>query len=143
LEGAITTIPTLGVKEYAFDVHFDWDMENMGIPGAFTIQNHLLVEFFLVSLTLEDVPNHQGPMHFVCNSWVYSHNKYEKDRIFFSNEVNYYLQLPGIYIYIYIYIYIFTYYKIIKYHFSNVSETIQAFSSSSPQHIIISIMSIK
>ncbi|QCE02438.1 lipoxygenase [Vigna unguiculata] len=86
LEGAISTIPTLKAEECAFYVHFDWDIEDMGIPGAFTIKNHLLVEFFLVSFTLEDVPNHQGPLNFVCNSWVYNHHVYEKDRIFFANE---------------------------------------------------------
>jgi len=57
LEGAISTIPPLKAEECPFYVHFDWDIEDMGIPGAFTIKNHLLVEFFLVSFTLEDVPN--------------------------------------------------------------------------------------
>ncbi|KAG2379963.1 Seed linoleate 9S-lipoxygenase [Vigna angularis] len=86
LEGVISTIPTLTAEECAFDVHFDWDIEDMGIPGTFTIRNHLLVEFFLVSLTLEDVPNRKGPLHFVCNSWLYNHHLYDKDRVFFSNE---------------------------------------------------------
>ncbi|KAK7381801.1 hypothetical protein VNO80_00348 [Phaseolus coccineus] len=86
LEGAVTTIPTLGAGKCEFDVHFDWDIEHMGIPGAFIIKNHLKVEFFLVSLTLEDVPTREGPMHFVCNSWVYYHFVYKKDRIFFANE---------------------------------------------------------
>jgi len=43
-------------------------------------------EFFLVSLTLEDIPNH-GTIHFVCNSWVYNAKDYKKDRIFFANKV--------------------------------------------------------
>ncbi|KOM26945.1 hypothetical protein LR48_Vigan346s002700 [Vigna angularis] len=86
LEGVISTIPTLTAEECGFHVHFDWDIEDMGIPGAFTIRNHLLVEFFLVSLTLEDVPNLKGPLDFVCNSWLYNHHLYDKDRIFFSNE---------------------------------------------------------
>lgn len=93
LEGVISTMPTLTAEKCAFDVHFDWDIEDMGIPGAFTIRNHLLVEFFLVSLTLEDVPNRKGSLHFVCNSWVYNHHLYDKDRIFFSNEVSHYFHV--------------------------------------------------
>jgi len=59
----------------------------MGIPGAFYIENFMQVEFFLVSLTLEDVPN-QGTIHFICNSWIYNDKKYKSDRIFFANKVN-------------------------------------------------------
>jgi len=86
LEGIITSIPTLGAGQSAFDIHFEWDTD-MGIPGAFLIQNYMQVEFFLVTLTLEDIPNH-GTMHFVCNSWVYNSKSYQKDRIFFANQVN-------------------------------------------------------
>ncbi|GAU50940.1 hypothetical protein TSUD_191490 [Trifolium subterraneum] len=42
-------------------------------------------EFFLVSLTLEDIPN-KGDINFVCNSWIYSAKKYKSDRIFFANK---------------------------------------------------------
>lgn len=56
LEGIITTIPTLGAGKSAFDINFKWDSD-MRIPGAFLIKNHLQVEFFLLSLTLEDIPN--------------------------------------------------------------------------------------
>ncbi|RDX78495.1 Seed linoleate 9S-lipoxygenase-3, partial [Mucuna pruriens] len=84
LEGLITSIPTLGAGQSAFDIRFEWDSD-MGIPGAFIIKNNMQLEFFLVSLTLEDIPN-QGTMHFVCNSWVYNSNVYEKDRIFFTSE---------------------------------------------------------
>ncbi|XLU25829.1 hypothetical protein S245_061895 [Arachis hypogaea] len=56
-----------------------------GIPGAFYIKNYMQVEFFLKTLTLEDVPN-QGTIHFVCNSWVYNSKLYKSPRIFFSNK---------------------------------------------------------
>ncbi|MCE0481752.1 Arachidonate 5-lipoxygenase [Datura stramonium] len=56
-----------------------------GVPGAFIIKNFHFYEFFLKSLTLEDVPNH-GRIHFVCNSWVYPASKYKSDRIFFANQ---------------------------------------------------------
>ncbi|XP_061370324.1 linoleate 9S-lipoxygenase-like [Gastrolobium bilobum] len=84
LEGLITSLPTLGAGQSAFDIRFEWDTD-MGIPGAFYIDNFMQGEFFLVSLTLEDVPN-QGTIHFVCNSWVYNSKKYQSDRIFFANK---------------------------------------------------------
>ncbi|CAK8560363.1 unnamed protein product [Lathyrus sativus] len=84
LEGLVTSIPILGAGQSAFDIHFDWDSE-MGIPGAFYVENKMQGEFFLVSLTLEDIPNH-GTIHFVCNSWVYKHTKYNTKRIFFANK---------------------------------------------------------
>jgi linoleate 9S-lipoxygenase len=86
LEGLLSSIPTLGDKQSAYDIHFEWNT-NLGIPGAFYIENFLQHEFFLVSLTLEDIPNH-GSIHFVCNSWIYNDKKYKSDRIFFANKVN-------------------------------------------------------
>ncbi|BBN69249.1 lipoxygenase 1 [Prunus dulcis] len=44
-----------------------------------------LTEFFLKTITLEDVPR-EGRVHFVCNSWVYPAEKYTKDRVFFVNK---------------------------------------------------------
>ena len=85
LEGLVTSLPTLGAGQSAFNVHFEWDSD-MGIPGAFYIENFKQVEFFLVSLTLEDIPNH-GSIHFLCNSWVYNSKKYKSGRIFFANKV--------------------------------------------------------
>ncbi|XP_061338052.1 probable linoleate 9S-lipoxygenase 5 [Gastrolobium bilobum] len=84
LEDWITTITSLTAGESAFRVTFDWDDE-IGTPGAFLIKNNHHSEFYLRSLTLEDVPG-QGVIRFVCNSWVYPSDKYEKDRIFFSNK---------------------------------------------------------
>jgi linoleate 9S-lipoxygenase len=85
LEGILTSIPTLGDKQNAFSVHFEWD-SSMGIPGAFYIRNYMQGEFFLVSLSLEDVPN-QGTINFACNSWIYNFKNYKTDRIFFANKV--------------------------------------------------------
>ncbi|KAM3752678.1 hypothetical protein ACB098_03G037400 [Castanea mollissima] len=84
LENWITTITPLVAGESAFKVTFDWDNE-IGVPGAFLIKNNHHSEFYLKSLTLEDVPG-QGRVHFVCNSWVYPVDKYRKDRVFFSNK---------------------------------------------------------
>ncbi|XP_054784874.1 seed linoleate 9S-lipoxygenase-3-like [Prosopis cineraria] len=84
LESWLTTLPTLTSGQTAFTVHFDWE-DDIGIPGAFIIRNNHATEFFLVSLTIEDFPNH-GDIHFLCNSWVYPARKYNKDRIFFSNK---------------------------------------------------------
>ncbi|KAI4355474.1 hypothetical protein L6164_004246 [Bauhinia variegata] len=79
-----TTFAPLTAGETAFQVHFDWDDE-IGVPGAFIIKNNHLAEFFLLNLTLHDVPN-QGDIHFVCNSWIYPASRYESDRIFFANK---------------------------------------------------------
>ena len=86
LEGFVTSAPFLGAGQCAFDVHFRWDSD-MGIPGAFYIENKMKGgEFFLVSLTLQDIPNH-GTINFVCNSWIYNYKKYKTERIFFANKV--------------------------------------------------------
>ncbi|KAB2630176.1 linoleate 9S-lipoxygenase 5 [Pyrus ussuriensis x Pyrus communis] len=84
LEDWITKITPLTAEETAFDVTFDWD-EEIGVPGAFIIRNEHHNEFYLKSLTLEDVPG-EGRVHFVCNSWVYPAEKYRKDRVFFANK---------------------------------------------------------
>ncbi|VVA33122.1 PREDICTED: linoleate 9S-lipoxygenase [Prunus dulcis] len=84
LENWITTITPLTAGDSAFDITFDWD-EEIGVPGAFIIRNDHHSEFYLKTLTLEDVPG-EGRIHFVCNSWVYPADKYKKDRIFFTNK---------------------------------------------------------
>ncbi|KAK4739247.1 hypothetical protein R3W88_002944 [Solanum pinnatisectum] len=85
LEDWLTHITPIIAGESTFSVTFDWDHKEFGVPGAFIIKNFHLNEFFLKSLTLEDVPNH-GNIHFVCNSWVYPSFRYKSDRIFFANQ---------------------------------------------------------
>ncbi|KAL2942071.1 putative linoleate 9S-lipoxygenase 5 [Bienertia sinuspersici] len=70
--------------EYAYNVKFDWD-EDIALPGAVIVRNEHDKEFYLRTITLQNVPGH-GNIHFVCNSWVYPARCYEKDRIFFTNE---------------------------------------------------------
>ncbi|XP_027114627.1 probable linoleate 9S-lipoxygenase 5 [Coffea arabica] len=84
LEKWITTLTSLTAGESAFNVTFDWD-EEVGAPGAFIIKNLHHNEFYLKTVTLEDVPGHER-INFVCNSWVYPADKYKTDRIFFSNQ---------------------------------------------------------
>ncbi|XP_047315351.1 probable linoleate 9S-lipoxygenase 5 isoform X2 [Impatiens glandulifera] len=80
----ITTVSTTTNRE--FNVNFDWE-ENIGIPGALIIKNNHHSQFFLKSITLLDVPGHNGvPIHFICNSWVYPARRYKHDRIFFANK---------------------------------------------------------
>ncbi|XP_024963319.1 probable linoleate 9S-lipoxygenase 5 [Cynara cardunculus var. scolymus] len=68
-----------------FELDFDWEDE-IGVPGAFLIINRHHKEFYLKTLTLEQVPN-CGRVHFVCNSWVYPEEHYSKRyRVFFSNQ---------------------------------------------------------
>ncbi|KAA8545122.1 hypothetical protein F0562_019989 [Nyssa sinensis] len=84
LEDWITTITPLTAGDSAFNVTFDWD-EELGVPGAFIVKNLHHSEFYLKTLTLEDVPGH-GQVHFLCNSWVYPAENYKTDRVFFANQ---------------------------------------------------------
>ncbi len=59
--------------ESVFNLTFNLE-QDFGVPGAFIIKNFHHTEFFLKNVTLEDVPGH-GPIHFVCNSWVYPAEK--------------------------------------------------------------------
>ncbi|XP_059437178.1 probable linoleate 9S-lipoxygenase 5 [Corylus avellana] len=93
LENWISTITPLLAGESEFKVTFDWD-EDIAIPGAFLVKNNHHSEFYLKSLTLEDVPG-QGRIHFVCNSWVYPADQYKKDRVFFSNKTFLPNETPG------------------------------------------------
>lgn len=79
----VQTMTTLIAGESMFKINFEWD-ESQGIPGAVIVKNNHSAEFFLKTLTLEDVPD-KGRVHFVCNSWIYPNYTY--DRIFFTNEV--------------------------------------------------------
>ncbi|KAL9304332.1 hypothetical protein ACSQ67_021595 [Phaseolus vulgaris] len=87
LENNVSVLRSLGGTEEAFDIYFEWDDNDMGIPGAFYVTNRMNDEFFLVSLTLEypTTEHDQNNIHFVCNSWVHNHNCYKRDRIFFAN----------------------------------------------------------
>lgn len=88
LEDAISSIKPLGhYGECEVIVNFDWD-EGIGVPGAFIIRNNSHSEFYLKSLTLEDIPG-QGRIHFVCNSWVYPAKYYKNNRVFFANQASY------------------------------------------------------
>lgn len=84
LERWLTSIPPLFAGESVFQVSITWE-DGFGFPGAFFIRNGHTSEFFLKSLTLEDVPG-VGSVHFDCNSWVYPSGRYKKDRIFFANN---------------------------------------------------------
>ncbi|KAK4478086.1 hypothetical protein RD792_017351 [Penstemon davidsonii] len=85
LEDWISKITSLSAEDHAtFNVTFLWD-ESLGVPGAFIIRNHHHSQFYLKTVTLEDVPEH-GQLHFVCNSWVYPAHRYKYDRIFFPNK---------------------------------------------------------
>ncbi|KAI7979124.1 putative linoleate 9S-lipoxygenase 5 [Camellia lanceoleosa] len=61
-------------SEASFNVTFDWD-EAMGVPGAFMIRNHHHRQFYLKTVTLEDVP---ARSNLVCNSWVYFSTSLQK-----------------------------------------------------------------
>ncbi|KAL9304338.1 hypothetical protein ACSQ67_021601 [Phaseolus vulgaris] len=87
LENKASVLRTLGGIKEEFDIYFERDDIDMGIPGAFYVTNRMSDEFFLVSLTLEypdPTSDHdQNNIHFVCNSWV--HNNHKTGRIFFAN----------------------------------------------------------
>ncbi|KAI9070597.1 hypothetical protein K1719_047439 [Acacia pycnantha] len=86
LENWIMKSPNLTAEKFEFKVHFEWE-EEVGIPGAFLIKNKHPNEFFLISLTLKNVPLvGESEIRFPCNSWVYPTNRYEDGRIFFRNK---------------------------------------------------------
>ncbi|XP_058750364.1 seed linoleate 9S-lipoxygenase-like [Vicia villosa] len=93
LSSHLPRLPTLGARQDAFSIFFEYDA-NFGIPGAFYIRNYTSAEFFLVSVTLEDIPN-RGSVQFVCNSWIYNFKSYKKDRIFFTNDTYLPSQTPA------------------------------------------------
>ncbi|KAG4210191.1 hypothetical protein ERO13_A02G031300v2 [Gossypium hirsutum] len=92
LEKWVTTKAPLTAGETKLDVEFEWD-ESMGVPGAFMIKNNHHSQFYLGTLTLEDVPGH-GRLQFVCNSWVYPAHRYNHHRVFFSNKTYLPCQTP-------------------------------------------------
>ncbi|KAJ6305873.1 hypothetical protein OIU78_021241 [Salix suchowensis] len=75
---------SLIASETSFEVNFDWE-EEIGVPVAILIRNNHHSEFYLKTVTLEDVPG-QGRFHFVCNSWIYPAKRYSYDRIFFTSK---------------------------------------------------------
>ncbi|XP_043691952.1 probable linoleate 9S-lipoxygenase 5 isoform X1 [Telopea speciosissima] len=83
LEEWVTKLTPLIAGATTYDITFDWE-EDMGIPGAFIIKNMHHNEFYLKTVTLEDVPG-KGCVHFICNSWVYPAQRYKYDRVFFAN----------------------------------------------------------
>ncbi|TYI70850.1 hypothetical protein E1A91_D08G251900v1 [Gossypium mustelinum] len=76
--------PLLAGDDSLYKVSFEWD-EEFGIPGAIILRNNHTAEFFLKTITLENVTG-EGRIHFVCNFWVYPDIRYKKPRIFFSNK---------------------------------------------------------
>ncbi|XP_059632514.1 probable linoleate 9S-lipoxygenase 5 [Cornus florida] len=85
LENWIATITSVRAREATFNIKFDWD-ETMGIPGAFIIRNHHHSQLYLKTVILDDVPGHDGPVIFECNSWVYPKHRYKYNRVFFANK---------------------------------------------------------
>ncbi|KAL2942162.1 putative linoleate 9S-lipoxygenase 5 [Bienertia sinuspersici] len=84
LEEQIKEFNGLADGEYAFKVFFDLD-EEVALPGAITVRNEHYREFYLRTITLQNIPNH-GDIHFLCNSWIYPTYCYQNDRVFFTNK---------------------------------------------------------
>ncbi|XP_066369570.1 probable linoleate 9S-lipoxygenase 4 [Miscanthus floridulus] len=84
LEEAVVSLKSKTDGETVFRVNFEWD-ESQGIPGAVLVRNLQHAEFFFKTLTLEGVPG-RGTVVFVANSWIYPHELYSQERIFFAND---------------------------------------------------------
>jgi hypothetical protein len=87
LEQWLTSLPSVTTGESKFGVTFDWEVAKLGVPGAVIVKNNHTSEFFLKTITLDDVPG-RGTVTFVANSWVYPVGKYRYSRVFFSNDVS-------------------------------------------------------
>ncbi|CAK9186384.1 unnamed protein product [Ilex paraguariensis] len=84
VENWISTFTSVSAADATFNIFFEWD-ESMSVPGAFIIKNYHHNQFYLKTVTLEDVPGH-GQIHFICNSWVYPAHRYKYNRVFFANK---------------------------------------------------------
>ncbi|TVU45523.1 hypothetical protein EJB05_05012 [Eragrostis curvula] len=93
LEQWLTSLPSLTTGESKFGVTFDWEVEKLGVPGAVIVKNNHTSEFFLKTITLDNVPG-RGILTFVANSWVYPVGKYPYNRVFFSNDTYLPSQMP-------------------------------------------------
>lgn len=96
LEEVVNKSTSLAYGESAFKVSFDWN-NDVALPGALIVRNEHHREFYLRTITLEDIPNH-GKLHFICNSWVYPAHCYQKDRLFFANKVVSYYNLAQVHV---------------------------------------------
>nr|XP_043625443.1 probable linoleate 9S-lipoxygenase 5 [Erigeron canadensis] len=85
IEDWVTKKTPVAAGEASFSVTFEWE-ESMGMPGALMIKNHHHSQFYLKTVTLENVPAGHGAIHFDCNSWVYPTHRYNYNRIFFANK---------------------------------------------------------
>ncbi|BAF13126.1 linoleate 9S-lipoxygenase 2 [Oryza sativa Japonica Group] len=94
LEQWLTSLPSLTTGESKFGVTFEWEVEKMGIPGAIIVKNNHAAEFFLKTITLDNVPGH-GAVVFVANSWIYPASKYRYNRVFFSNDTSLPSKMPA------------------------------------------------
>ncbi|XP_047951230.1 probable linoleate 9S-lipoxygenase 5 isoform X2 [Salvia hispanica] len=84
LEDWVPKLTSLNAEDDAlFDVSFDWD-ESLGVPGALIVRNQHHSQVYFKTVRLEDVHGH-GPLHFLCDSWVYPVHRYAYDRVFFTN----------------------------------------------------------
>ncbi|KAI4986362.1 hypothetical protein ZWY2020_018992 [Hordeum vulgare] len=95
LEPCLVKKSLLGVStgEQKFEVTFNWSMD-LGVPGAIIVKNNDEKEFFLKTITLDDVPGH-GAVVFIANSWVYPQAKYSYNRVFFTNDTYLPHQMPA------------------------------------------------
>lgn len=84
IEDWATKMTSGAAGETSFSVTFEWE-ESMGVPGALLIQNNHHSQFYLKTVTLDNVPGH-GTIRFVCNSWVYPAHRYNYNRVFFVNK---------------------------------------------------------
>ncbi|KAF8664091.1 hypothetical protein HU200_055002 [Digitaria exilis] len=94
LERWLTKLPSLTSGDSKFRVRFEWEVEKHGVPGAVIVKNNHASEFFLKTITLDDVPG-RGTVVFVANSWIYPQSKYRYNRVFFTNDTYLPSQMPA------------------------------------------------
>ena len=70
--------------EVQYEIRFEL-AASFGNVGAVLVQNEDCNEVFLKTIVLDGFSN--GPLHFICDSWIQPKSQNSQKRVFFANKV--------------------------------------------------------